>query len=240
MMDIAQCQMLQNHGNGSMSVICIDSTHGTNSYDFLLTTVMVLDSNRQGFPAVFLYSNRTTEETFQLLFQAIKAKCGSIKCETFMSDMAPQFYNAWRLVMGDCPHRLFWAWHVDKSFRENFRRLIKDSEKVVFVHKTLRTLMDEHNAVTFDTSLTNFISLLRNDVDTAAFLEFFQGRYVTCTDRWAYCYRAQCGINTSMHLERMHGILKHIYCIRVVYTHRVMFRSRHLFCKVLNSTIVLF
>ena len=37
-----------------MSVICIDSTHGTNSYDFLLTTVMVLDSNRQGFPAVFI------------------------------------------------------------------------------------------------------------------------------------------------------------------------------------------
>src|SRR6218665_2348093 len=184
MMDGAQCQMLQNQGNGQMSVICIDSTHGTNSYDFLLTTVMVLDSNRQGFPAVFLYSNRTTEETFQLLFQAIKAKCGSIQCETFMSDMAPQFYNAWRLVMGDCPHRLYCAWHVDKSFRENCRRLIKDSEKVVFVHKTLRTLMDEHNAVTFDTSLTNFVSLLRDDVDAAACLEFFQGRYVTCTDRW--------------------------------------------------------
>ena len=69
------------------------------------------------------YCNRATEETFKLFFQAIRAKCGTIQCETFMSDIAPQFYNAWRLVMGECPHRLHCAWHVDKSFQEICRSM---------------------------------------------------------------------------------------------------------------------
>jgi len=94
LMDGAQCEMLQNQGNDQTSIICVDSTHGINSYNFLLTTMMVFDSNRQGFPAAFLYSNRATEETFQHFFQAIKAKCDTIQCETFRTDMASQFYNA--------------------------------------------------------------------------------------------------------------------------------------------------
>jgi hypothetical protein len=172
---------------------------------------MVLDNNRQGFPAAFLYSNRITEETFKVFFQSLKAKCGQISCNAFMSDMAPQFYNAWQFVMGDCPHRLYCAWHVDKSFRENCRRLIKDNEKVVFAYKGLRTLMDEPDVVTFDSSLPCFMSHLQSDEDTACFHHFFQSHFATCVNRWAYSYRARCGINTNMHLERMHGILKHIY-----------------------------
>ena len=70
MMDDAQCTMLKQHGSGGMSVVCIDSTHGTNAYNFHLTTVMVLDSNRQGFPAAFLYSNRLAEDTFQVFFRS--------------------------------------------------------------------------------------------------------------------------------------------------------------------------
>jgi len=46
MMDDAQRTMLENCGSGDMSVVCIYATHGTNAYDFHLTTVMVLDSKR--------------------------------------------------------------------------------------------------------------------------------------------------------------------------------------------------
>lgn len=136
MMDGVQCTMLKNHGNGDMSVVCLDSTHGTDAYDFHLTTVMVLDSNRQGFPAAFLYSNKLTEETFSVFFRIIRSRCGVITCNCFMSDMAPQFYNAWKVVMNEVPHRLYCAWHVDKSFRENSRRLIVNrNEKVIQVYK---------------------------------------------------------------------------------------------------------
>ena len=45
--------MLKTNRNAEISVVCTDSTHGTNSYDFHLSIVMVLDSQRQGFPFVF-------------------------------------------------------------------------------------------------------------------------------------------------------------------------------------------
>ena len=115
--------MLKLSGNGEMGVICTDSTHGTNSYDFHLSTIMVLDSHRQGFPMAFLYSNKQTE-VFKLFFEAVRARANVVKCNAFMSDMAPQFYNAWKSVMGEYPHQLFCAWHVDNSFRDNCKRLI--------------------------------------------------------------------------------------------------------------------
>ena len=32
-------------------VICVDGTHGTNGYDFMLTTVMVVDEYGEGLPS---------------------------------------------------------------------------------------------------------------------------------------------------------------------------------------------
>jgi hypothetical protein len=97
-MDDAQSQMLVTYGSGDMSVICVDSTHGTNAYDFHLTTIMVLDSNRQGFPAAFLYSNKLTEETFYLWFEVnisqISLKLKAL-CIIFL--LGPYYYYSYNL-----------------------------------------------------------------------------------------------------------------------------------------------
>jgi len=177
LMDSAQCEMLVKYGSGPMSVICCDSTHGTNGYDFSLTTVMVLDDNRQGFPVAFLYSTKITEETFMIMFEAMKSQCGVISCNTFMSDMAPQFYNAWKLVMGECAHRLYCAWHVDKSFRQNTRRLIHNPEMMSRTYKALRTLMDETDLETFTQALPQFVKQLNGNPDTSSFGKFFESLY---------------------------------------------------------------
>ena len=39
-------------------VICIDSTHGTNGYDFTLITIVVIDDFGEGFPVALCISNR--------------------------------------------------------------------------------------------------------------------------------------------------------------------------------------
>ena len=211
-MDESQCEMLKNYGNGEMSVVCTDSTHGTNSYDFHSSTVMILDSHRQGFPVAFLYSNRQTEDVFRMFFEAIKNKAGVVNCNAFMSDMAPQFYNAWQYVMGNAKNRLYCAWHVDKSFRENTKRLIKDNaELTTQVYKQLRTLMDEQDIPTFETGMACLLDKLEGNTETAAFAKFFKLQYASCTHSWAYCYRSRCGVNTNMNLERMHDIFKHVY-----------------------------
>lgn len=57
-MNTAQADFLKKYGN---DCICIDSTHGVNGYGFELSTVLVLDDMRQGFPCAFLISNRSDQ-----------------------------------------------------------------------------------------------------------------------------------------------------------------------------------
>lgn len=80
--------------------ICIDSTHGLNSYQFEMHTLLVLDDLRQGFPCAFLISSRNDETVLQLFFNVVKNHIGmKIKPKVFMSDMAQGYYNAWLEVM---------------------------------------------------------------------------------------------------------------------------------------------
>ena len=203
--------MLLKYGVGNKSVVCVDSTHGTNAYDIHLSTLMVLDSSRQGYPVAFLFSSRETEDTFQVFFDAVKAKCGCpVQTNTFMSDMAPQLYSAWSRVMGAPPHRLHCSWHVDQAVQKKTKELIKDAEERKAVYKTFRTLMEESDVVTFEAMLPAFLGSLHNPA-TEEFSKYFETHYAKNANTWAYCYRAGCGINTNMHLERMHGILKYKY-----------------------------
>ena len=39
-------------------IVCMDSTHGTTMYDFLLITVMVLDEYDDGVPIAWALGNR--------------------------------------------------------------------------------------------------------------------------------------------------------------------------------------
>ena len=120
--------------------ICVYETHKTNNYDFKLTTVLVLDEMRQGFPAcAFLVSNRTDAIALEILFENIREKCGTISPHIFMSDMAEIFYNAWISVMNAVAMRLFCSRHIDRAWRKNLKK-IKSQVRQVETHKLLRTL----------------------------------------------------------------------------------------------------
>ena len=43
------------------SEVAMDSTHGTNAYNYQLITLMVIDEHGEGFPAAFCLSNRVDE-----------------------------------------------------------------------------------------------------------------------------------------------------------------------------------
>ena len=125
--------------------------------------------------------------------------------------MAPQSYNAWSSVMGDSDNHLYCAWHVDKAFRENIQHRVKDSESRVNAYKMLRTLMVERDITTFEATKRYVLAQLHADGKTANFATYLESNYFSCSQRWAYCYRKNCGVNTNMALERMHGLLKYHY-----------------------------
>ncbi|XP_046688307.1 uncharacterized protein LOC124374051 [Homalodisca vitripennis] len=94
----AEEEMLRKFGS---DCVCVDGTHGLNSYDFEVVTLMVIDDMRQGFPCAFFICSRIDSETVGTFFSFIKERLGDqLKPTVFMSDMADLFYNGWLPVMG--------------------------------------------------------------------------------------------------------------------------------------------
>ena len=74
--------------------ICVDSTHGTTAYDFLLTSVVVVDEFGEGVPIAWLLSNHEDFTHMCLFFNILKQNCGILSPQWIMSDMANQYFNA--------------------------------------------------------------------------------------------------------------------------------------------------
>lgn len=192
------------------SKICIDGTHGLNSYGFQLYTIMVVDEFGSGVPGAFCFSNRADTILFQLYFRCVKDRVGLIETETFMSDDYPAFYLAWESVMSPVTNRLLCTWHIKKNWMQNSNK-INNKDKRSLVLKTLNILQKELDEQLFLNGLQNFISQLKNDADTYQFSEYFCKTYALRPNMWAYCYRKHVGINTNMYLESLHKTIKHIY-----------------------------
>lgn len=47
--------------------------------------------------------------------------------------------------------------------------------------------------------------------ETEEFGHYFKKYYMENADLWAYCFRIGAGINTNMHIERMHQTIKYLY-----------------------------
>ncbi|XP_050507538.1 uncharacterized protein LOC126885154 [Diabrotica virgifera virgifera] len=193
------------------SKICIDSTHGTNPYDFQLTTILVVDEYGEGIPVAFLLLNRVDTMTLMHFFSVLKIKVGVIKTEIFMSDDAPEFYNAWINIMKVPTHRLLCIWHVDRNWRKNLQKVNGDQATKGMVYKCLRMVMESTDVNKFHMLLNSVLHELLSDDVTRLFGEYFQEYYSHRPQLWAYCYRKGVGINTNMYLESMHKTLKHVY-----------------------------
>jgi len=198
-MNVYQKSMLEKFGNDA---ICIDETHGMNSYHFNLTTILVLADMQEGFPCSFMISNRIDKVVVRIFFSKIKELTGPLQPNIFMSDTAESFHNAWMVEMKHPRHRFYCPWHVDRAWRKNVCK-INSKPKQMEIYKVLRTLLQELD--------TDAFGKTSSENETIEFTNYFKGNYANCVSSWIYCYRIHSGINTNMHIERMHRTLKHIY-----------------------------
>ncbi|GFT35790.1 MULE domain-containing protein [Trichonephila clavipes] len=74
-----------------------------------------------------------------------------------------------------------------------------------------RSLLEERDIHTFQSLTEAAVKFFKEDPDTVEFSNYFETYYLPDTSSWAYCYRLHSGINTNMHIERMHHTLKYIY-----------------------------
>ena len=93
-------------------MVCIDSTHKTTGYDFLLITMLVVDEYGEGLPVAWCLSTQEDEAIVTTFFQHIKLMSPS----WIMTDDAEQFYNAWITTFNTYPQTLLCNWYVDRAW----------------------------------------------------------------------------------------------------------------------------
>ncbi|XP_029348723.1 uncharacterized protein LOC103311925 [Acyrthosiphon pisum] len=204
-----QKAVLHKFSNGKL---CIDSTHGTNQYNFNLTTIVVIDEFGEGYPAAFCISTKIDEVHMKVFFSKIKEVMGCFTPNVFMSDDVPAFWNAWINIMWPIPqHRLLCKWHIDNNWRKNLKKISGSQNVKAYVYKTLRVLLEEPNETQFEELLNSFLSKLEEEPALHNFKTYFERTYVHRKKLWAACYRHQVMLNTNMVLEAFHKTLKHVY-----------------------------
>ncbi|KFM74894.1 hypothetical protein X975_12859, partial [Stegodyphus mimosarum] len=206
-MDPMQQHMLSTFG---CDRVCVDSTFGLTGYGFELVSIIVIDKFEEGFPAAFCCCSSVNINTMTEFFKCLKQKVSIISTKTFMSDDTPIFYKAWEKIFGIADKRLLCAWHVDRAWQGHINS-IRDVEKQKNIYKALKSALYELNESIFKNMLNCLLDELEEDKETKDFATYLQKYYVPRTEQWAYCFRKQSRINTNMHVESFHKIIKHIY-----------------------------
>ena len=202
-----QAEVLEKFGT---NIICMDDTHGTNSYDFSLITVLVVDEFGEGYPVAWCLCNRTDKYILIDFLMAVRNRVGAIKATWMMTDDAEQFFSAWVAVFGLGPCKLLCTWHVDRAWRGALNS-IKDKEVAAKVYHNLRVLLEETDIDTFNTMLQKTTEQLAQSNITKEFAKYFETYYSKRAEQWAACYRRSAHINTNMYVESFHRTLKYIY-----------------------------
>ena len=158
------------------SCVCIDSTHGTNMYDFVLVTVLVIDDFGEGIPVAWAVSNREDATLLVQFFQAIKQRTCSIQTKWFMTSDAQQYYNTWSGAFGNTSTRkLLCAWHVDRAWRGALNELVSSKQIRVEIYHHLRVILMQDDEKEFQFLLQQLISYL--DDCEPLFTNYFRKNY---------------------------------------------------------------
>ena len=161
--------------------ICIDSTHNTTQYDFMLTTVLVLDEFEEAVPVASAVSNREDAEILEVFFQSSVKRCCGQNFTTdifinFMSDLANNFYNARCATFPQPIRRFYCSWHVDKRWRKYIKDLIHFDEQQCNTYTYLKLLQTDPDEANFRKTLQQFLSFLEQT--SPPFLNYFSQNFV--------------------------------------------------------------
>ena len=203
-----QSVMMKEFGH---NVICIDSTFKTTGYDFTLITVLIIDEFGEGYPVAWCLTSREDQKVISLFLKTIKDRTGIVTPRWIMTDDADQFFNSWKTVFSEGPQKLLCTWHVDKAWRGALASKIADKQLQCQLYHSLTTIAEEPDINVFNQMLTNLEKQLQEHKDTKHFADYLHTYYTSRKEQWAMCYRKKAGINTNMHVESFHRLLKYIY-----------------------------
>ena len=103
------------------------------------------------------------------------------------------------------------TWHLDKAWKEEFRKKIGDLDIEGHIYKLLRTTLEQTSEVAFQSCLDGTKRKLQSEAKASRFLAYFRKEWIPKQKHWAYCFRKALGINTNMIVEAFHRVFKRLY-----------------------------
>ena len=199
----------ENYEKFAPYVLCIDSTHGTNQYQFYLITILVVNDEKKGIPVAFCISNKEDERALKIFFQSVKDRCPNTVIDSIMTDDAHASCNAAKAVFGHSVAHYLCIYHVRSNWNKKLRG---NPEELAALQKALTELVHADTKEQFMHRLTQ----LRYSYGEshATFFKYFDQHYLHRPHKWALYARKE-GLRkrtvTNNHIERFHRTLKYTY-----------------------------
>ncbi len=222
-----QKQVLQKYGH---KIVAFDVTHSMNSRDCFLHTMLVLDTENEGFVVAFLISNRYDQAVIEVFVRCIRENAGIIEAKTIMSDMELEYYKAWKAIMGATEFNIYCTWHLRKCWKQKLNELVtisrpscplktddgapklESEDRRRLIINTKQQLFDLANELDMAVFISKLNSFLSTDEPAAKpFLDYFIDNFVNKNNinAWAACCRLNAGINVNARIEAFHRTLKY-------------------------------
>ena len=180
--------------NKYSKLMCLDSTHRTNSYNYNLFTLVAQNEFGQGIPVAFLISSDGKTETVTRFLAAFKSICPSVG--TFMTDNDDAEINAIQMVFPESNHLLCW-WHVLKAWKQKLRQIGCVSDDILFWEKLVAFLKSSNN---FEEEYNKIIQIA-----SPQFANYLETHWYKMKEKWAYSFRMDIPMfkfsNTNMLIE---------------------------------------
>eukprot|EP00477_Mikrocytos_mackini_P000029 GAHX01000029.1.p1 GENE.GAHX01000029.1~~GAHX01000029.1.p1 ORF type:complete len:483 (+),score=89.58 GAHX01000029.1:1112-2560(+) len=116
--------------NLKFDTIMIDSSFGTNLYNYTLVPFFILDEKQAGFPIAFaILSNENTENLITVIQWLVEKNPEFREIKYLMSDLAPVYMQAWSIANGPGVTWLYCTWNFYKAVIGKITLHYKDTEQ---------------------------------------------------------------------------------------------------------------
>ena len=182
------------------SVVCLDSTHKTNKYNYLYTW-MVRNEFGQGFPASFYITSSEKASGLRPWIEQIKQIAPNVQC--IITDNDDAEINVISEWFPNTRHYLCW-WHILKNWRKHLHAKVPREFHATLWPKLKHLLKESFD---FEKDYQEVISL-----STPEFANYLMTYYYKCKEKWARQFRSyDCmnkKANTTVLVESWHNLLK--------------------------------
>ncbi|XP_035215458.1 uncharacterized protein LOC118189032 [Stegodyphus dumicola] len=196
---------------GCNRILCIDSTHKTNQYDFFLINLIVPDEFGAGYPVAHFITNHLDYNTMYHLFLSIKCAVPELSVNCIMTDDDKTSFSAFNQVFGPDIKHLLCKWHVHHTWHRKLFSMVPDCDLRKELYLNLTTLMEENNSGEFAIMMDNFLQKFLTRAPS--FIKYFEEQYYCRANLWAMSYRnfPHAFTDTNMYCESFHNKIKTMY-----------------------------